>query len=257
MPRSDEDTFMPTWDPWMTLAWLAVSLALLVLLSRWLNRHMQGVVLLLFKSANVAIYAQYLVLWPGIVLHELSHWLAAQVLGVRTKGLSLRPRKLRGGQVSYGSVQIVSADPVRNSLIGLAPLLAGSVAVLLCAAYGLGIKPLTMPASWAELRRYVTSADALIWGYLIFSISNAMLPSESDRRPWGPVALFTGIVFAFLFATNVTSKIPPSVTTVSLFVVSYLAYAFTLTIIIDGLVALGVLAFETLLSYLSGRRVKY
>jgi len=248
---------MPTWNPWVTLAWLAISLALLVLLSRWLNRHMQGVVLLLFKSANVAIGAEYLVLWPGIVLHELSHWLAAQVLGVKTRGLSLRPRKLRGGQVSYGSVQIISADPVRNSLIGLAPLLAGSVAVLLCAAYGLGIKPLTMPASWAELRGYLSSADALIWGYLIFAISNAMLPSERDRRPWGPVARFTGIVFAFLFAANVTAKIPPSVTTISLFVVSYLAYAFTLTIIVDGLAALGVFGLEELISYLAGRRVKY
>ena len=248
---------MLTMDPWVTLVWLASSLTLLILLSRWLNRHMQGVMLLLFRSANVALYAEYLVLWPGIVLHELSHWLMAQVLGVKTKGLSLKPRKLRGRQVSYGSVQIVSADPVRNSLIGLAPLLSGSIAVLLCAAYGLGIPPLTMPRSWAELGAYLSSGDALIWAYLIFAISNAMLPSESDRRPWGPVALFTGIVFAFLFATNVTSRIPPSITTISLFVVSYLAYAFTLTIIVDAVVALGVGIVEVVISYLSGRRVKY
>ena len=243
--------------PWVSLLWLVASLVLLILLSGWLNQHVQGFLLLLINNADAAMYVSFLVLLPGIVLHEISHWTAAQLLGVHTKGISIMPRRGRGKRIYYGSVKIVPADPLRNSLIGLAPLISGSLAVLACASLGLGIMPLSAPSSLEELWRYLWAPNALIWLYLIFAISNAMLPSQSDREPWLPVLLFLGLLIGFLVATNAIARIPKPVTEVALFVVSYLAYAFTLTVVVDLLWALLVWFLEMALGHVRGRRVRY
>ena len=243
--------------PWVSLLWLVISLGLLVVLNRWLSQHVQGFLLLLLGSPDVVIYLHYLLLLPGIVLHELSHWTTAQLLGVETKGISILPRKGRGKQVLYGSVKIVSADAVRDSLIGLAPLIAGSTAVLLCASLGLGIMPLSTPTSLDEFLGYLAAPNILVWLYLIFAISNAMLPSASDREPWLPVILFLGLVLSLLVATNLIAKIPQTVADAALFMVSYLAYAFTLTVVVDALVALPLWLGETAIAYARGSRVQY
>ena len=149
--------------PWVSLLWLIASLGLLVVVSRWLSQHVQGFLLLLLGSPDAVLYLTYLLLLPGIVLHELSHWTAAQLLGVETKGISIVPRKIRGKQILYGSVKIVPADALRNSLIGLAPLVAGSIAVLLCASLGLGIMPLSMPKSVTEFLGYLGAPNLFVW----------------------------------------------------------------------------------------------
>lgn len=244
-------------DPWRALLWLVGSLTALILLSRWLNRHVQGIILLLSGSIDAVIYISFLVLLPGILLHELSHWAVAILLGVRARKLTLIPRKGRGQQVHYGSVEIEATDPFRSSLIGVAPLIVGSSVILLGSWLGLGLEPLHMPASWQEAVSYWTASDALLWGYVIFAISNAMLPSQSDRRPWRPVILFLLALLTLLAATNLLAKVPPALTALGLNVVLHLAYAFTLTIIVDLFVAVIIWLLEQLLSLLLGRRVEY
>lgn len=239
------------------LLWLVISLAILVALKGWLQAHLQGVLLLIARSPDIVLYVSFLVLLPGIALHELSHWMAAKLLGVRTRGLSLIPRKGQGRQIYYGSVRIVASDPLRHSLIGLAPLLAGSIAILLCARYGLGLAPLRAPSSLPELSGYLRAPDAPLWLYLIFAISNAMLPSESDRQPWLPVGLFLGLVALLLVVTNLISLIPLAVAAVASYTASYLAYAFTLTIAVDLLFSLLILVTENTIAFLSRRKVRY
>ncbi len=247
----------PIYSPWMPLAWLVSSLIALVILERWINRHLQGFILLLTGNPEVVMYGNFLFLLPGIVLHEVSHWTSAQLLGVRTRGVSLLPKKKGARQIHYGSIQIGPADPVRHSLIGLAPLVTGSMAVLLCARFGLRIAPLSSPSSLDELLAYFRGPDAFLWLYLIFAISNAMLPSKSDRQTWGPVLLYCGAIAILLLVTGVPSQISQGVARGILSGVSYLAYAFTLTVAVDLLFALVLLILESVISHLLGRRVQY
>jgi Zn-dependent protease len=90
------------------LLWLIVLFAPLLSVKRWLSRHLQGVGLLLFGNLEGATALHYIVLLPGVVLHEFSHWLAAKLVGVRTAGMSLVPRVQRGGTVRLGAVKVGS-----------------------------------------------------------------------------------------------------------------------------------------------------
>ncbi|MCB0028590.1 MAG: hypothetical protein KDE28_11820, partial [Anaerolineales bacterium] len=74
------------------LVWLLVSLPVLLLLQRWIHRHLQGVALLLTGKVQLAVVVYALVLFPGVLLHELSHWLMATILFVRTGKVSLFPQ---------------------------------------------------------------------------------------------------------------------------------------------------------------------
>ena len=241
----------------LSLLWFVSTLFVLILISRWLNRHVQGVALLLTNSPDVAMYASYGAFFPGIVLHELSHWLAAQVLGVRTWGISLRPKRTAGRQIYYGSVQIERVDALRRSLIGLAPFIAGGLAVFLFTSIGLGVMPMTVPRSLDDLWMYWAVDDVWVWIYMTFAVSNAMMPSSSDREPWLPVLLFMAVIAALLIATDAITLIPAAVVALVLRGVDYVSYAFTLTIAVDLIFALAIFLLEGLLMLLLGRQVKY
>ncbi len=247
-------------SPWLMLGWLIGSLLLLLAMDRWLNRHLQGFILLVTKNPDIVMYLTFLVLLPGIVLHELSHWCVAQILGVRTRGLSIFPEPKGRHRFNYGAVRIGAADPFRYGLIGLAPLVTGSAAVLLCARFGLGVPPLVAPESWSSLIAYLHAPDAPIWLYLIFAISNAMLPSASDRQSWGPVGLFLGFVAVLLSLGATTLGLGESLRDWSqgiVYAVALLANAFSLTVVVDLLFALLLLALENAFGLLLGRRVEY
>jgi hypothetical protein len=247
-------------NDWTAVVWVAALLVPLLLLKRWLNRHMQGLGLLLAKDPQKAVLLQYLVLLPGIVLHEVSHFVAAEVVGVQTRGFSLRPKATRGGNVRLGAVMVRQSDPIRESWIGLAPLLSGTAAILLLARWRLGIGPL--PSLRPEvlvqnLFSYVRAPDAWLWLYLIFAVSNAMLPSESDRQQWGPVLLFLALAVGLVYVLGLVRQIPVGLKGYALTGVGYLTYAFGLTIVVDVVFAGFIWLLEKLGERLLQRRVEY
>ena len=74
----------------------ASTLALMLLLSRWINRQVQVIGLRVSGCMNVAIMVYYLLMFPGIVLHELSHYLMAVVRpGMQVGSFALGPKKRR------------------------------------------------------------------------------------------------------------------------------------------------------------------
>ena len=245
---------------WAPLAWLALLFLPLLVLEHWLSQHLQGLGLLISADPEAAVLLQYIVLLPGTILHELSHFVAAKLVGVKTKGMSLRPQAKRGGNVRFGAVTVGKSDPFRESWIGLAPLLAGSAAILLLARwrFGMEVLPALRPQVVVEtVTSSLRTADALLWLYLIFAISNAMLPSESDRQPWGPVLLFLALAAALVYLTGLLPQIPVAVKRGFLAGVTYLALAFGVAVSVDIPVALLILALEKLSETLLHRHVEY
>jgi hypothetical protein len=178
------------------LFWLAITLVGLLLLERWMHRHLQGVMLLLTGDSEIAVFLYALPLLPGIVLHELSHALIALLLGVRVGGISIRPKRA-GQRVQLGFVPVEKTDVVRASLIGLAPLLTGSAVILWIGYQVFGVQNLESAFAAGNWSGALSSAlnalktsDAWIWAYLIFAVGNTMLPSRSDRQAWPPILLF-------------------------------------------------------------------
>jgi len=191
---------------WTPLLGLAVAFVPLLLLGRWVHRHLQSIALLISGDLEVAVLLYALPLLPGILLHELSHTLAARLLGVKVGRMSLRP-KVKAGRVQLGSVDVGQADTVRASLIGLAPLLAGCGVILLIGhgVFGIGdVQSAVVAGDWStaleEVRGLLSTADCWVWLYLVFAISNTMLPSRSDRHAWTPVLIFLGLAAILVWA---------------------------------------------------------
>lgn len=177
------------------LAWFLLTLVPLGLLQRLLHREIQAVLLILSRSTEFTTALFSLIFLPGVLVHELSHYLTAVLLGVPAAGFSVIPRTLPGGRLQLGYVETVRTDIVRDSLIGAAPLFAGGAVVALVALTRFDLLPLwsavrslDWAAFWHGVRLLPSTPDFPLWFYLLFAVSSTMLPSRSDRHAWLPLA---------------------------------------------------------------------
>ena len=227
---------------WTPLLALVVSLLALLLAKRWITSHLQELSVRWVGDPDVALIVYFVVVLPGVIVHELSHWLAAKLLGIRVNKLSLGPvRKGRSRRVSFGSVRVGNVDPFRASLIGLAPLLGGTAVILIIGNWVLDVDALQgamtgggIEGILARLEQLVQVPDFWLWLYLIFSVSNAMLPSTSDMDAVRPVLIFLGIVVAVALIVAGVPAIPKDVVMGANAVAGYLASAFGLTLAVDA-----------------------
>jgi hypothetical protein len=190
------------------LFWLLVTLAVFIFLQRFLHREIQAFFLILTRSTGVTQVLFALIFFPGVLLHELSHFLTAIVLGVHTGKFSLIPQAQPNGKLRLGYVETASGGFVRDALIGAAPLVTGSAFVAYAAIQHLGILPLwdvLRSSDWVAFREILMnvpkSPDFWLWFYLTFTISSTMMPSQSDRHAWLPLGiLVAGLVGAAILA---------------------------------------------------------
>jgi hypothetical protein len=248
---------------WTPFLWLAATFLLLALVERWIHRHLQGVALLVAGDREVAVVLYAVPLFPGVVLHELSHAVAALLLGARVGSISLRP-KLAGQRIQLGFVPVERTGPVRGSLIGLAPLLVGSGVIL---AIGYGIFGLdTVSAALADLewgvltaglRGTLNATDAWIWFYVIFAVSNTMMPSRSDRQSWAPVVLYLALVGFLILVSGIGPAVAAKLAEPVTIGVRWLAAMTTLTILVDLPFMVAIALSERVVSKVKGVRVTY
>ena len=247
---------------WTSILWFVASLALLFLVTPWFSRRVQGPIFLLTGNPVIALYAYFALLLPGILVHELSHWVVAQALGMRTGKLSLRPRARRDGRVQMGALEYQRVDALRESVVGLAPLLAGTAVVLLIAHARFG---LSLGSAWdlsalpGGLLAATRTKDAWLWIYLLAAVSNAMLPSASDRASWRTVSIYSVLAalgVLGLYALGAFARVPDPLVGVGLRLQRYLALAFTVAILLD--VAIGAIfwAVEGILGLTLRRRLE-
>lgn len=176
--------------------WLLAMLFLLMLLQRWLHKALQGLLLLLTHDLGITIGIFSFLFLPGVLLHELSHFFAAKILRVKTGRFSVIPKVLPNGKVQLGYVEVAATDFVRDSVVGVAPLISGMGVILLVAQYIFGLPilateqlgPRLLPQLWGSVFQV---PDAWLWIYLVFAVSTTMMPSESDRHAWFPLLFFS------------------------------------------------------------------
>lgn len=190
------------------LLWLLLLLGPLLILQRILHRETQAIFLLLTRRAEIALALFSLLFFPGVLLHETSHFIMARLLGVHTGRFSLLPRPLPDGRLQLGFVETAATDWLRDALIGGAPLLVGGAFVAYAGLTRLGLTTLWwnslsggLAAFWDSLPSLYGQPDFWLWFYLTFAVSSTMLPSPADRRAWLPVAFVIAILLVLsLFA---------------------------------------------------------
>ena len=250
-------------NPWLSLVWLIIVFFLMLGLRRWIEAHVQGVAYLITGDATVALWVFFLIFLPGTLVHELSHWLVAKLLGVRTGRIVIWPQTKRDGTLWLGAIQIARADPVRSSLIGLAPLVSGSLLVALIgahlqlAALGSSVARGNWELVWEALLQSLILPDFWLWLYLLFAIANRMLPSPADREPWKPIIIFLTLLSIIVISAGWRLRVTPEARNTILDVADFLLYAFTLTVVIDVIVALFLGLIESIAVIIRQERVQY
>lgn len=145
-----------------------------------------AVSLLLSGQRNYGIWLYSLFFLPGTILHELSHWFIAELLGVHTGNITILP-SFESPDSNYqrlGSVATSSSGPVRSFLIGAAPFISG--------LFSLSI-----------LGYFVFMPSLLWWQYLlilygIVVVGSSMMLSREDRRSL-PFMIILLVVLAVIY----------------------------------------------------------
>ena len=197
--------FLRTFDG---LIWLVLALVGFIFLQRSLHREIQAFFLILTRRPGMTQVIFSLIFFPGVLLHETSHFLMAKMLGVQTGKFSLVPQTQADGKLRLGYVETASGGFIRDALIGAAPLVTGSLFVAYAGIHQMHLLPLwdllrtaDWGRFWAMLISVPQTLDFWLWFYLTFTISSTMMPSTSDRQAWLPLGLLViGLVGVAILA---------------------------------------------------------
>ena len=167
---------------------LLLEIILLGLVSSGLQKNILYFLQRVLKSRNAVMIVYASLFFPGVLLHELSHFLVAAILLIPIGQINLLP-SIEEDQIHLGRVTIGKVDPIRRAASGLAPLfigLASLAGIVLFLSTNFSILP------WWKIVLFV---------YLLFIISNSMFPSRQDWS--GTLEFFIAIAVVFLLILGV------------------------------------------------------
>ena len=197
------------------MIWLILAeLLFLFLLSRALTQALYRFVFLITTSSTVGITILSLLFFPGTVVHELSHWIVAEVVRVRTGEMTLYPVVDEGG-VRLGSVEIARSDPFRRLIVGLAPIMVGIV--ILMASYQFyaqyflegftGI--LRLPSG--QVSGIIGQPLFYLYLYVLFSVGNNMFSSKRDLEGFIVVSIVLVLLGLSTYLAGLWPQIPSAI----------------------------------------------
>lgn len=151
-------------------------------------------------SHKMLIFLWSFIFFVGTVVHEMSHFFFAILVGARTGKIELLPRFLEenpeseehGGVVTLGYVQTQKLNFFQGFFVGLAP-------------FFVGLPLLVWLASNISVSYYSGSYSTLVFQiYLFFTISNSFFPSRTDvGHTWVFVLVFlVGLLLLWLLGLN-------------------------------------------------------
>lgn len=245
---------------------LSVSMLLLIICRWWIQKRLQGLVVLLGGSRNLSIKLYSVLFLPGVILHEISHFIMAALLAVPTGEISIfpasNPSATSGSEVSLGSVKVAKTDFIRSTLIGLAPFVSGSIA--LYALVNIFFADVIIaPSLLAGIRLISERASTLLnWQtwvviYAILTVANTMFLSRSDIRSWPVVAVFVVIICGLLLLSGFFDSVAQVVLHYATALARSLASSFFFAAVIDACVIVVLYFLERVLEKLTRRRIVY
>ena len=200
--------------------------------------------------------AFYLLVFPGVVLHECAHFLACLLTGTRvTRFAPFSPARSNDGRLVLGYVRHERrAFPV-GAIIGLAPVLLNPLGFLMVTAL---LTPITLrevanPSVGIVVdgilaSRFLTDTPLLaaIWAYLSLSLALGSVPSREDLSSLPVLLIFGGgILLIGLSRTGSESVLSSALHDLSALAASL--YALPATVAVVAALTMG----------LAGRLIRY
>jgi hypothetical protein len=169
-----------------------LELFVLYLIARKLTRGVSRLFYKITKNKKRTVWLFAILFLPGTLIHEMAHFLTALFLFVPLGDIDLTP-EFEGNYVKLGNVSIGRVDPIRKTLVGIAPLVFGTILILIIINFALTRNILN---SW-----YVS----FLLGYAVFEIGNTMFLSKRDVR--GLVELFIILALFYIIVSLLGVKI--------------------------------------------------
>jgi hypothetical protein len=256
-----------TGESFMPFVWVALAFPILLLIQRWIHTHLHGLSFLLTGKPERAVILYAIILLPGVFLHELSHWLTATALMVRTRSFSIIPQQQKDGTIQLGYVEYYKGQtlgPIRESLIGGAPLIVGTAVILLIGFQIFNVTELAVAIQSGQINVLTTALndvfqtpDFFLWLYLLFAIANGMMPSKSDRRAWPAFLLLMVVLGIVLYFLGISDVLIDGLVGPVTAVFGYLGLALSVSIGVDLFFMLLIALVEGLVSRMKGVSVVY
>jgi hypothetical protein len=250
-------------NPDLTTGFLRLFICLLpfIFVQRWMHQELQMLFLIITRRPAFSLGLFSILFFPGVFLHEISHYLMAKILWVRTRRISLLPEASPDGKLRMGYVEVAKVDILRNAIIGAAPLVTGGVIVAYLSSNQLELLPLINlvdGGDWMKTYQYLVElpmvTDFWLWFYVAFTVSSTMLPSPSDRRSW--VSLFLVVIglVGLAIAAGAGAWMTRNLMPWFIQVLNSLAFIFAFSLVIHLVILLPVGLLRILLSRLAGVR---
>ena len=179
-----------------------------IIIRRVLYVDMLRLLAAITKNVLTAHKIHFALVFPGVLLHESSHFVALRLMGVRCR-LNLGV-EMQNDFVVYGHVDFYEneVNGIQHFISGIAPLFTGLTAISVIAVNFMGvpsIRSIIASSGNIDFSTILTAANNWwFWVafYFVFAIASEMIPSPSDRRYW----VHLGIILVVLFAISILTE---------------------------------------------------
>ena len=150
---------------------LALELGALYVLGSYAMSHLAGLSQARGPAGKLVFY---LLVMPGVVVHESAHYLAAKLtLTPVGRFVPFAPSKDASGRITLGYVEHGARNPITGAIIGLAPVIINPIALVVLTGL---ITPIELTGSLPDSSGTVGGSDP---GGLLASIGGQLLDFAS------------------------------------------------------------------------------
>ena len=149
----------------------------------------------LCRSETLTIHLIAIIFFPGVLVHELSHFIFAKLLLIKTGKIDFFP-KLTGNSLKLGSVSMEKANIAKRMIVGIAPVMVG-MTILFLSIYLFFAIYLRNDLSFIFVALFLIGA---------FQITNTMFSSKKDME--GGIGFLAAAILVFAIACLVLNTSP-------------------------------------------------
>lgn len=221
---------------------VALLFAVLRRLERWLHQHIFKVGWLLTKNFQTTTILYYTFFLPGVFLNQFVIWLVAGIVNVRADRAISWPEQQEIAELRLDFIRMSKGSgKFKLAVIALTPLVTGIAIIWLVAHHVLNVTTALQIASGGELDDITAAINSVLavpdfwlWFFLLFTISNTMMPDLRHIRGLRTAIWAVALIVVVLLVLGIGNQALSVLITGPLTdAVNLLSGAFAIIILID------------------------